>query len=953
MKKYLVILFMCVAFWSCGQNVPATIGTVKLKDVAQKNVPSKTDVLLGAQGSEFWRRFTFGDAQKFFAPYVAQNSLNYVPTPTGNTLNLNVIFTSSADGKKYYIDPSGNSFVLSDGSQGKTYLAGQGITITNSNVINAKDTSATNELQVLSKIGNVVSLSKNGGSFTLPSANNLQQVTDVGNTTTNNMLIANSQYSLNLQSEKIGFGITSAGAATFLAADANLTTSNTLKLPTSTGTLVVSVNGEVPNAAGNVSISINDTHIGNTDLSLTSNRTLDLGGKYFGILDNDPNLASEFEIKTDMLTIKSNSVVNNSNGIVRIGVDSSEHELQFLTGQGIDPTGKFVAGVNAQGKVHFVDAPQSSNLANSDLTQNALNRAYNTEKGNLTFMSSNNVNNLAAGRVSLRTKTVDIYPQAQSATDQTTVNLGVSNPNSQLRINDGTVFDFLGNFASDPTGKFLKAVDNTGKAIWDIIPTPPSGISAVTANEGLTSSILNGNPNIQLGGNPLAVGITNERGFNMGGAGSLVLRDIQIPTTNPLRDVLVVTNDNNPIVNDDGHRVGIKYDISGNVSRLSSSEERFDLTSKKEILLENQSGGINGAGSQIVLQDNSLVMVSKNASGNTTSQLQIGNNNVGSLNYASRNDPGITTYIAGFDTNGNFRSDLVGELPFQTPLTAGTGIGIVGGVISNTGDNSSANELQTLSINGSNLSISGGNTIDIQQPPSNPYKYSTYFDDFYGFKENLSNGNIGQLDWKITTNGGGVVGNANFTSNNTFVFDNSAGYLEMKSGSNANGFSRIEMPIMRYRNANTADPRIGDKFRCRIVIDNLTTNLSLTDVLIGYKIPDGFGGFWGLWATNGTLNATNTNGSVGMQSSTLLGGVLFPSGQTNNAYDIELYTETTGTNTKAFCYVNGVKRGEMFCGGVPDAYPTIEFKSTASNTDPNKRILLDYFNLNLSNPVVR
>jgi len=48
-----------------------------------------------------------------------------------------------------------------------------------------------------------------------------------------------------------------------------------------------------------------------------------------------------------------------------------------------------------------------------------------------------------------------------------------------------------------------------------------------------------------------------------------------------------------------------------------------------------------------------------------------------------------------------------------TTYTAGTGINVTGSVISNTGDLSNTNELQTLSIAGQDLTISGGNTVTL------------------------------------------------------------------------------------------------------------------------------------------------------------------------------------------------------------------------------------------------
>ena len=147
-------------------NIPVTISGKPLAQVPQKVVPNKLDKLIIAE-NDIWRVMTFGDAQKYFAPFVATTALNYLPSQTGNTVNLNVIFTSSADGKKYFIDPNGNAAVLSDGGVGKTYLAGKGINFTNSNVINAKDTSATNEIQNLSLNGTALSIS-GGNTVTLP-----------------------------------------------------------------------------------------------------------------------------------------------------------------------------------------------------------------------------------------------------------------------------------------------------------------------------------------------------------------------------------------------------------------------------------------------------------------------------------------------------------------------------------------------------------------------------------------------------------------------------------------------------------------------------------------------------------------------------------------------------------------------------------------------------------------
>lgn len=72
----------------------------------------------------------------------------------------------------------------------------------------------------------------------------------------------------------------------------------------------------------------------------------------------------------------------------------------------------------------------------------------------------------------------------------------------------------------------------------------------------------------------------------------------------------------------------------------------------------------------------------------------------------------------------------------KTNLQAGNGISVSGNTISNTGDNdnNSTNEIQTLSINGNQLSISGngGNTVPLPIPP-------TYVPDIAIFEERRDN----------------------------------------------------------------------------------------------------------------------------------------------------------------------------------------------------------------------
>lgn len=86
-------------------------------------------------------------------------------------------------------------------------------------------------------------------------------------------------------------------------------------------------------------------------------------------------------------------------------------------------------------------------------------------------------------------------------------------------------------------------------------------------------------------------------------------------------------------------------------------------------------------------------------------------------NVISATDNSTTNEIQTLGLSGNILSLSSGggsvTLPTGTTYTAGTGISISSGVISNTGDNdnNSTNEIQSLSLSGNTLSISGSNNV--------------------------------------------------------------------------------------------------------------------------------------------------------------------------------------------------------------------------------------------------
>jgi len=84
-------------------------------------------------------------------------------------------------------------------------------------------------------------------------------------------------------------------------------------------------------------------------------------------------------------------------------------------------------------------------------------------------------------------------------------------------------------------------------------------------------------------------------------------------------------------------------------------------------------------------------------------------------------DSDPTNEIQSLSLSGNDLSLSDGNtvtLPSGSTYTAGAGIGLTGNVISNTGDLDATNELQTLSLSGSDLSLSNGNTVTLPSAPA-------------------------------------------------------------------------------------------------------------------------------------------------------------------------------------------------------------------------------------------
>ncbi len=172
MKKYIFGCLLTLAtLFIAMPDVMAQ--PIKLHEQPESAVPNDDDACYsqertGVDGKKYFLKFKFKNLKRYFGLKTGAGQLNYIPAATGNPAgDCNKIVLGS-NGKQYIIDALGNATQIQAGAN---YTAGAGITI-NGGAISAKDTSATNELQVLSlsASGDSVKLNRGGGAVKLPTA---------------------------------------------------------------------------------------------------------------------------------------------------------------------------------------------------------------------------------------------------------------------------------------------------------------------------------------------------------------------------------------------------------------------------------------------------------------------------------------------------------------------------------------------------------------------------------------------------------------------------------------------------------------------------------------------------------------------------------------------------------------------------------------------------------------
>lgn len=148
--------------------------------------------------------------------------------------------------------------------------------------------------------------------------------------------------------------------------------------------------------------------------------------------------------------------------------------------------------------------------------------------------------------------------------------------------------------------------------------------------------------------------------------------------------------------------------ISNELQTLSINGNNLSISNGNTVLLPT--GITYTAGSGINISGNAISAVDASPT-NEIQTLSKSGNAILLSNSGGSITGGSNVSITG--TGSNLAINVTGGITY----TAGSGVNISGNTISNTGDLSATNELQTLSVSGNNITISNGNTIAL--PVSN------------------------------------------------------------------------------------------------------------------------------------------------------------------------------------------------------------------------------------------
>jgi hypothetical protein len=369
----------------------------------------------------------------------------------------------------------------------------------------------------------------------------------------------------------------------------------------------------------------------------------------------------------------------------------------------------------------------------------------------------------------------------------------------------------------------------------------PSNEIQTLSIAGSTLSLSNGGGSITIPG----VNYTGGTGINI--SGNVITNAGDLSSTNELQSItlngsqLVLSNGGGSVTlpTASSYNGGTGISITGTAPNFTVANTG-DLSPTNELQLLSISGNnltLSQGGGTVALPASITYTAGTNISITGT-----GNNRT--IN--STADPSSTNEIQTLTLTGNSLALSNGggtvTLPTGTNYTAGTGIGIAGTTISNTGDLSTTNELQTMTLTGNTLSLSnGGGTVTL---PGTTY----------------TAGNGIGISGNVISNLGDVSATneiqALTLSGNTLSLSNGGGSVMLPGGTNYTAGAGIS--ISGGTIANTGDLSNSNELQT-LSLSGSTLTLSGTSSTVDLA---GLLGSTVQWATNGTHITNNNTGNV-------------------------------------------------------------------------------------------
>jgi hypothetical protein len=470
------------------------------------------------------------------------------------------------------------------------------------------------------------------------------------------------------------------------------------------------------------------------------------------------------------------------------GANSMKITTPSIYGQSnISILGKYLKAIDNNGNVDY-DTPY--NLANNDLTQTALqDRRYSVAAGksltfgdinpNLSAGSRSTGFNIKTGAVEIETNYLNISGSAQTLIYSTgAAGVAIGSGQKPLVLRDHTMGLSNPLLNSNPTGKYLKAIDINGKVEWTDLPAAPAGgLNSIVGGDGIYTTVNGSSAIVDLGAPSLPAqdNLSANRFFKYSAnAGLNFYKSAASTSGTPLyfygednanSDNTTISFDCRPsggnAANTVNHTIranslGITLNPTGalaiNTSTTLSSNSQTGLSLYTQAGTMQVSHGngygvrANNSGAKLTIGKMSATVPATDQSAFNFYDTKI---NAPILS-STKNTTGVATHFIGSDANGDLRVDAVSEILSQVPtLTAGNGISIVNNVVTNTNVNT---DNQTLS-----RPTSGTLKLTKLNAPSD-YIYLDSASTFVSKWDESLNGNISQIrPTHNRTNSGGSV----------------------------------------------------------------------------------------------------------------------------------------------------------------------------------------------------